>query len=336
MEAVLDEVSPGGVQFDRSAMRQLTRVLASAVTALAIGLAGAPAAEAAVASRRVPVAQPSITIVTPELLRIDKQDGTNNVVVFGGMDAKTRARVNWGDGSPTEAITGRCSTRTALAHADWCSVPVVHEYSVPGQFTITAIAGRSTVSKLVTISPAPVRWAPPAGFVQPSGWSLLNRQATYFPCQTVYWYYDRTGQPANGGQIYADTQTGLAMLAAETGLTFTETSDPAASNLTFNWGKTGSAGLGGGAYGSGRVTYDSENFWPTDNWPGFGIVTQPDGSYALGHGWLAVHEVMHALGLGHVNDVTSIMNPLAGATRFNPADLDAMHTLYLNNACPVG
>ena len=308
----------------------LVGALAAGLGLLVVGLA--PAAEA-----RAATATPTIAVVTPDILRIDKQNDTNNVVLFSGMDAKTKARVNWGDANPTVSVSGSCKTATALAHPDWCTVAVDHAYAAPGTYTITAIVGKTVSSKVVTISPAPVRWSPPAGFAQPAGWSMLGRAATYYPCDTVYWYYDRTNQPAAGGQIYSDTQTALSMISAETGLTFVETPDPAQSMLTFRWANTGSAaGVGGGANGRGHVTFSTTDWWPTDQWPGFGIVRQPNGVYAVGHGWLVVHEVMHAIGFGHVNDVTAVMNPVGGATAFNAGDIEGLHTLYKNNPCPVG
>lgn len=318
-------------------MRSIRRiaVIGAGVVALAVGLA--PMAHAGPPARPAPVARPTITIVTPDLLRLDKQDETTNAVSFGGIDAKSRGRVSWGDGTPTEPVTGRCATRTALAHPDWCTVRVDHYYDEPGAYTITAVVNGQRTARLVTISPAPVRWSRPAGWVQPTGWSLLTGSATYFPCQSVNWYLDRTGQPADGGQIEADVRTGLAMLSAETGLTFTETTDAALADLGFEWGDTGGySGRGGGWGGHGEVTFDVSDDWPRDRWPGFGVVTQPDGWYGLGHGWLVVHEVMHALGMGHVNDPTAVMNPIAGAGSFNAADLAGLHTLYRDNPCPVG
>lgn len=316
---------------------RLVRILGSAAAVVVIAVGVVPAASAAVLPAAKPVAQPAITIVTPDVLRVDKQSATNNLVVFAGMDAKTKARVNWGDGPDTARLSGSCKTATALDHPDWCSVSVAHAYATPGQYTITAVVGKTVVSKLVTIAPPPTRWSPPAGFAQPAGWSMLGRQATYFPCQTVPWFYDRTNQPANGGQIYSDTITSLAMLSAESGLTFTETTDPSQSALTFRWGSLGTAaGTGGGANGSGFVNYSTTDWWPTDPWPGFGIVRQPNGVSAVGHGWLVVHEVMHAMGVGHVNDRTSVMNPVGGAIAFNAGDIDALRTMYKNNPCPVG
>ncbi len=316
-------------------MRLVARISAALATVVAGAVLLAPVASAAPLAKK-PTAQPTATIVTPDVLRVDKQNETNNLVVFAGMDAKARARVNWGDADPTATVQGSCKTATALAHPDWCSIAVAHEYDAPGTYTITAVAGGQVVSKLVTIAPEPVRWSPAAGFA-PTGWSLLGRQATYFPCQTVPWFYDRTRQPGNAGQIYSDTVTGLAMVAAETGLTFVETTDPAQAALTFRFGDIGSAaGQGGGGGGQGFVTYSATDWWPTDPWPGFGIVRQPNGTSAAGHGWLVVHEVMHAIGLGHVNDRSSVMNPVGGAIAFNAGDLDGLHTMYRNNPCPVG
>jgi hypothetical protein len=316
---------------------RLLRIVGSAAAAVVLAVAVVPTVSAATLPAAKPVARPAVTIVTPDILRVDKQNQTNNLVLFAGMDAKVKARVNWGDSDPTEQVRGNCKTKTAIAHPDWCSVAVVHQYDTPGQYTITAIAGKTKVSKLVTISPTPVRWSPPAGFAQPAGWSLLGKQATYFPCQTIPWYYDRTSQPGNGGQIYSDTVTSLAMLSAETGLVFTETTDPAQAALTFRWANVGTAaGTGGGANGVGFVNFSTTDWWPTDPWPGFAIVRQPNGVFAAGHGWLVVHEVMHAIGIGHVNDRTSVMNPVGGAIAFNAGDLDALHTMYKNNPCPVG
>lgn len=185
----------------------------------------------------------------------------------------------------------------------------------------------------------PGPWTPPAGWVQPAGWASYG-SATFVPCSTVPWYYDRAMQPASGSTMHADVVAGLAMLSSETGLVFAETADPARARLTISWDDVDARYPGAAAYGgrrgdSGFVVISRSNWWPTDEWPGFGIVTQPDGSYSVGRGWLIVHEAMHALGMAHVDDVTAVMNPDAGATAFNAGDLDGLHTMYPRTACPA-
>jgi hypothetical protein len=189
------------------------------------------------------------------------------------------------------------------------------------------------------VRPAPRPWTQPDGWVQPPGWSSYG-SATYAPCSTVPWYYDRATEPADGSTMYADVVAGLAMLSAQTGLVFTETNDPRRARLTISWGDVeteypGAAAYGGRSGDEGFVVISNSDWWPTDAWPGFGIVRQSDGSYSVGHGWLIVHETMHALGMGHVDDTTAIMNPTAGATAFSAGDLDGLHTMYPSNPCPA-
>ncbi|MDQ1248333.1 MAG: ZnMc protein, partial [Actinomycetota bacterium] len=126
-----------------------------------------------------------------------------------------------------------------------------------------------------------------------------------------------------------DIPVALAMLAAETNLTFTETTDATAADLTFAWKETGAAGLGGG----GKVWFDIDHRWVMDDWPGFGAVTTPDGWRGYGHGVLVLHETMHAMGFGHVDDRASIMG---SAATIGPGDLDGLHTMYRDVPCPVG
>jgi hypothetical protein len=97
----------------------------------------------------------------------------------------------------------------------------------------------------------------------------------------------------------------------------------------------GAAGLGNGRYNSnkGTVTFNPSHWWTENKWGGFGLVTQPDGTYTGGNGWLIVHETLHALGMGHVNDRSEVMNPFVEAYTFGSGDLDGLHTMYLNQPC---
>jgi hypothetical protein len=52
-------------------------------------------------------------------------------------------------------------------------------------------------------------------------------------------------------------------------------------------------------------------------------------------GELLLHELMHALGAGHVNDTTQIMNPVmtSGPARLGAGDLAVLHDIGLSGGC---
>ncbi len=219
---------------------------------------------------------------------------------------------------------------------------LTHRYSTVGTFPIVVRSGARVIARTtVVVRATPRPWSPPPGFVQPAGWAFLAGGATYVPCSTVLWHYDGSAEPAASPGMRGDIGEALVRLAAETGLAFAETTDPAEARLRFDWGDLSArytaqaAGLGGRRGAQGFVTFSTTHWWPTDEWPGFGVVTQPDGSTSIGRGWLVVHEAMHAMGLAHVDDPTAVMNPRGGATDFSPGDRDGLRTMYLDNPCPV-
>jgi hypothetical protein len=264
--------------------------------------------------------------------------------VFLGVDSQSKVRVNWGDGEPTTRTQGRCSPRGVTAYPQACALTLDHYYSEPGTYTITAAAGRDVVSKQILVVAAPTPWFPPDGWVQPSGWSVLGGGGSFIPCSTVHWSLDHTGEPADRSTMQDDIAIALATLAAQTRLTFTEASAPAQANLTYSyadWGPDGVSGRGGPTgTGGGHVILNSADEWTRNDWGGLAMVTRQwdDGGghwtwMMPGRGWLIVHETMHAMGMGHVDDPTQVMNPIAGATAFGPGDLDGLHTMYLNVPC---
>lgn len=325
--------------------RRSARPVMAAACALSTAALLAPAAHAAApAANR----SPSITaeITAPDMVRADRVSQV--AVVFRGVDAKTKVRVNWGDGSPTQVRAGSCGIKGATQYPDACTVTFTRATAyAPGTYTITAAGGASPVSKTLTVVPAPAPWTPPAGWVQPGGWSRVSTGATYVPCQRVDWYFDRAGEPGDRNTMRDDVFAGLALLARETGLTFAETADPSASDLTFNWRDLTSyganvAGVGGPkGIGKGEVSFSLTSDWTKNVWAGAGKIRLTD--YPRPGWWwehegrqsLVIHEVMHALGLGHVNDPTSIMNPVSGnRTVLNGGDQDGLHTMYKSNPCP--
>jgi hypothetical protein len=311
----------------------------TAATAAMSWIVLAPAASAA----PKPSAGTAVTasVPTPDVLREDKQTEETNTVAFTGIDAKTVARVSFGDGTETQTERGTCKVETAIAHPEWCAISFTHHYDAPGTYTITAIAARTTISKVVTITSKPVFWTPPAGWAQPAGWTVLwQRGATYHPCQEVTWFFDRTGEAADRTTMIDDVRTSLSMLSAETGLTFTEAAEPSTAMLTFAWGDlTGRgpnvAGVGGPqGIAKAGVVFSIHSAWTT-NARG-GVITNWYGRGSAGRVWLVVHEVMHGLGVGHVEDAGQVMHAQGGAMAFGSGDLDALHTMYRNNSCPVG
>lgn len=272
--------------------------------------------------------------------RLDQD--TTQVVTALGASRKAAVTVDWGDGSAGASDRTACPPARAVAQPAACTVTMQHSYRTAGSFPLVVRSGARVIARTtVVVRPAARPWSPPAGWVQPATWATFSGGATYIPCSTVRWYYDKASEPVTAVGMRAEVQGALTLLAAETGLTFVEVTDPAQARLTYSWADLTSnygsaAGIGGRRGQSGYVRFSSTDWWPTDQWPGYGRVVQPDGSSALGRGWLVVHETMHALGMAHVDDPSQIMNPVAGdASALGAGDLDGLHTMYLNNPCPV-
>ncbi len=199
------------------------------------------------------------------------------------------------------------------------------------------------------------RWTSSPGQAFNDGWSPLSSSATYQPCQTVRWSFDRSNEDPARNTMINDVRVALAALQPLTGVTFTEVAAGSPAELTFRWGDLtaeghpNAAGYGGfTGWNKGWVTLDSKSDWTLNKWEGWDWRRlewpRPD----LGPGWyswkegpgrvaLAVHETMHAMGFGHVTDFTSIMYPQGGLPnnqgKFSPGDLAGLQTLYLSRPC---
>lgn len=328
------------------------RILTLAICSLSLVVAGAATPQAATAVTTPQAVRPSVAIVIEspsDILREDRLTGVR--VVATGVDKKTKIRVNWGNGAATQVKSGRCNTKIAATNPGSCTVIFDSPDYGPGQYTITAASGTTRASTSLTVVARPVAWSPPVGWTQPAGWSLLSSRATFTPCQRVDWYFDRTGETADRATMIDDIRAGLAFITPETGLAFTETANPADADLVFSWGNLTSYGgdvAGWGRIdgpGKGTVALSNTVDWTLDRWAGRGVVRYdlPDrpGWYQtrIGRQTLVIHEVLHTLGMGHVNDLTSIMYPQgvgnANAGILNPSDREGLRTMYLNNPCPA-
>lgn len=308
-----------------------------------------PAGAAPAAPSPAPGTRATIEISADPLVRIDRSPEAT--VTVSGLDNRTTARVNWGDGSATTRAKGTCSVPRARRSAKTCSVTFEHTYTGPGTFTITASAARARSTSQIAVAPRPEPWRPAAGQVF-TAWKPLGTRATYTPCQTIAWHFDTTGQPADRATMRDDIVAGLATLSGITGLTFVETPDRQDAELTFAWrnlaelGYAEASGVGGfTGPNKGWVAFSPTNEWTNDYWAGNQPKTKrwQEGRYTYtlsinGRQTLVVHEVMHALGFGHVEDFTSIMYPQSignGAGQLSAGDLEGLRTMYPSNPCPL-
>jgi hypothetical protein len=318
-------------------MNRLAYATAAILAATAIS---APAANAA---QPAPKPAPAVVGSMPaSAYRIDRQDPPPTVVVLG-VSKGTPVTVNWGDGN-SSVKRSRCTVSTAARNPSACAVTLSYEYSYAENVTVTVRVGRAILANAaIVISPEPRAWAPPEGWVQPAGWSVFNAGATYLPCSTIPWFWDRTSEPADRTLVHDDVQRALDMISEKTGLTYVETVDRAAAKLTFNWSeqvdrdRPGASGFGGGYWNSqmGTVSLSPTKWWAADAWRGFGVVTQPDGRYGSGNAWLIIHEVLHTLGMGHVNDPAQVMNPVNSRTDWGSGDVDGLYAVYRSQPCPA-
>lgn len=322
----------------------LAAVIAAGVSAVLMAPGTQAATPVAKAGSKV-----AIEISGEPLVRVDRNP--EFFVTVTGLDNRTRARVNFGDGTQTVRAKGTCSVAKAKRAPDQCGIRVRHVYDDAGEFTITAAAGKNRLSEQVTIAAKPQPWRPTAG-QQFTSWKPLGSRATYTPCQTVRWYFDTTGQPADRSTMRDDILASLNTLAGLTKLTFTETDDPAEADLTFSWrdlaeiGYAEASGVGGFRGPSdGWVAFSPTNEWTNDYWAGNEPRTkrwqEGDWIYTLtinGRQTLVTHEIMHAMGFAHVEDFTSIMYPQSignGAGQLSAGDLEGLATMYGSLPCPL-
>ncbi|MFM7147990.1 MAG: hypothetical protein ACKOW5_16890, partial [Actinomycetales bacterium] len=100
----------------------LIRTLVAGAATLAVAVALVPATRPA----STPLAEltssgtTTVNVEAPDIVRADRLAGVS--VSFTGIDAKTKVRVNWGDGSPTQVRKGPCSVKGARSQPQGCTV----------------------------------------------------------------------------------------------------------------------------------------------------------------------------------------------------------------------
>jgi hypothetical protein len=185
---------------------------------------------------------------------------------------------------------------------------------------------------------------------------LFTGGARWNPCTTIEWAYNPAGGYAGS---LADMQEAFDRLAARTGLTFsyvgattyvpwTGGTFPAGADIALGWADAtqvsslsgSTVGVGGGSTSStragadvpakivrGQVVFDKGDL--------LRLRQGYDGSGSGTWGQVFVHEVMHALGLGHAAGAEQVMYPSITATnhRFGAGDLTGLGRVGASAGC---
>lgn len=197
-----------------------------------------------------------------------------------------------------------------------------------GDWKIRAEAGGTVIEQPLEVA---YKWAP---------LSDRNDPKHFTRCSTVTWHYNGAKAPKNTGGMKADIAKALEKVSAATGLTFREVPADASPLLELHWvdlGAHGPSALGGYNYSSsgdtmtytGNVQLNTKDWWVTKK--GFGRYNGMPG-----RGALLLHEIGHTLGLGHVEDRNSIMNPVSSSgspTGYTKGDLAGLDYLYAPASC---
>lgn len=283
------------------------------IVVLTVGMAGAVATAAAIVHQ----ASPHLTIYVQGVSAPWASDGDSRHTKVAVKDTSDKpvAVTVWHDG------------RNVLSFPEVQPGQIVDfrifKDFAQGSWVVKASEGSNHVSVAI---PVAMRWAPMPG-----------ADPTFEPCQIVRWHLDPTQEPSNGALIRSDIQAALGEIALATGLTFTEVSDQAAADLTYGWTMTGTewkAGVAGmrtlpDGRRLGYVKLNADDQWLTR--PGFDFVGGKPG-----RGVLILHETGHALGLGHVNDISQIMNPTPvgeGVSHLGDGDRAGLAWMYRPETC---
>jgi len=266
--------------------------------------------------------------------------------------SKKVVTVLWGDGSVSKK-KNKCTAKQVRQKLTRCNMKFTHTYTQTGTFAVKVKQGKKVLKKKsVTVRAGHSyqgkhnhgkSWKAPKGFKQPKGWAVFNRGATFKPCSTVKWHYDSKGEPENSSLMIQTIRESFDLISERTGLKFVEKKKKLKrkSGINLDWkydkGRGGLALGGGYGYnsGDGHVSFNpTKPEYYADTQAGHDVLLDYFGNpkSTKANGWTVVHEVLHALGFGHVDDPSSVMNP-TGAAEFSEGDLAGMREMYLNNPC---
>lgn len=225
----------------------------------------------------------------------------------------------------------------------------------PTPTTTTPTTSTSTTTATPTVTPTatttpgtpPPTPTPTTGLGDPSHWSYIGSAdpIAWDSCTPITWSYAPAGEYAGG---LGDMTRAVAAVSARSGLQLSYVGS-GGGKLHIDWSDAaatpaldgGVVGIGGPSYYfvdpaenggvgrliiSGRVTLDREEQLPT------GFPT----SEAAGWGQIMVHELMHAVGLGHTVGREQIMYPVAGAFVLGAGDHTGLFNVGSSRGCLEG
>ncbi|GAA2111914.1 hypothetical protein GCM10009726_28290 [Nocardioides furvisabuli] len=197
-----------------------------------------------------------------------------------------------------------------------------------------------------TGTPPPVP-TPTTGLGDPAHWAYIGGTdpIAWNSCAPIPWSYAPAGEYAGG---LADMTRAVAAVSTRSGLQFSYVG-ASGGKLHVDWSDAsatpalggGVVGIGGPSYHvvdpaknggvrrlitSGRVTLDREEQLPT------GFPT----SERAGWGQIMMHELMHAVGLGHTVGREQVMYPMAGAFALGAGDHTGLFNVGSSRGCLGG
>lgn len=184
------------------------------------------------------------------------------------------------------------------------------------------------IRRIIAASITALILAPTTAHANPDSWTYLTpgTRVAWDPCNVITWSIAGNGY---GKGSVKDLRNSVATVSNITGLRFTQVNENADAALKIVWVDSLETDIIGLAYVASldnkiaTVTINlavskSKPLYSRSEWRYKGR------KYFIG---AMLHELAHAVGLGHVNDPTQIMNPTLEVKRYHDGDLNGLRNV---------